>query len=84
VGGTAETVDHGRTGVLFPAGDFDALAAILRDVDFDRFEPTVLRASTDRFRSEVFRARLVEEVERIFGGVSGVRPSPERLSVSAH
>lgn len=67
LGGTAETVDDGRTGVLFPAGDFEALAEILRDVDFDRFEPTALRASAERFRSEVFRARLVGEVDRLFG-----------------
>jgi glycosyltransferase involved in cell wall biosynthesis len=64
VGGTAETVDDGLTGVLFSAGDFAALAEILRDADFDRFEPTVLRESAERFRPDVFRTRLASEVTR--------------------
>jgi glycosyltransferase involved in cell wall biosynthesis len=34
-GGPGEILEHGRTGVLYPAGDVDALAAALRDVGAD-------------------------------------------------
>ncbi|CAN5711571.1 glycosyltransferase family 4 protein [soil metagenome] len=34
-GGPAETIDDGRTGCLFPLGDVDALAQILRDLSGD-------------------------------------------------
>jgi len=65
VGGTAETVVDGRTGVSFPADDFDALAEILREVDFDRFDPPMLQSSAQRFRPEVFRTRLLREVAQL-------------------
>jgi glycosyltransferase involved in cell wall biosynthesis len=65
VGGTAETVTDGETGVLFQADDFDALAEILHEVDFDRFDPAALQASVRRFRPEAFRARFTAEVARL-------------------
>jgi glycosyltransferase involved in cell wall biosynthesis len=66
-GGTAETVIDGETGVLFPAGDFDALAEAMREVDFDRFDPMVIRRSALRFSTAVFRRRLRAEVHRLAG-----------------
>lgn len=63
-GGTSETVLDGRTGVLYPAGDDDALAEALRHVDFATFDPVVTREHARRYRPEVFRERLVREVER--------------------
>jgi glycosyltransferase involved in cell wall biosynthesis len=64
-GGTTETIVDGMTGVLFPAGDFGALAEILRDVDFTRFDPMAIRRSALRFRAEVFRERMRVEVRRL-------------------
>jgi len=70
-GGTSETVVDGRTGVLYPAGDDDALAEAMRDVDFDRFDPEATRDHARRYRPEAFRERLVREVERVTGGAAG-------------
>jgi glycosyltransferase involved in cell wall biosynthesis len=64
-GGTAETVIDGKTGVLFPAGDFNALVEVMREVDFDRFEPATIRRSALRFSSAMFRKRLIAEVHRL-------------------
>ena len=64
-GGTTETIIDGKTGVLFPAGDFNALTEILREVDFDRFEPATVRRSALRFSSAMFRNRLITEVHRV-------------------
>jgi glycosyltransferase involved in cell wall biosynthesis len=66
-GGTRETVIDGVTGVLYPAGDFDALAQAMRDVDFDRFNQRTIREHALRFRPEAFRSRLIAEVERLSG-----------------
>ena len=66
-GGTTETIVDGMTGVLFPAGDFDALAEILRDVDFTSFDPMAIRRSALRFRAEVFRERMRVQVRRLTG-----------------
>lgn len=64
-GGTTETVTDGETGVLYPADDFDALAELMREVDFTGFDPIKARRSSLRFRSEVFRAQLSAEVRRL-------------------
>ncbi len=74
-GGTSETIIDGMTGVLFPTGDFDAVAEILRDVDFERFDPMTIRRSALRFRAEVFRERLRAEVRRL-AGVAATEPAP--------
>ena len=66
-GGTSETIVDGMTGVLFPSGDYDALAEIMREVDFDGFDPMANRRSALRFRAEVFRERLRAEVRRLAG-----------------
>jgi len=64
-GGTVETVIDGTTGVLYPAGDFDALTQALRDVDFDRFNSTTIVEHASRFSQEAFRTRLRAEVTRL-------------------
>jgi glycosyltransferase involved in cell wall biosynthesis len=74
-GGTSETVLDGRTGVLYPADDDDALAEAMRYVDFTRFEPPAIREHALQFRPEAFRERIVREVERLTGTPSGRRPA---------
>jgi glycosyltransferase involved in cell wall biosynthesis len=66
-GGTRESVIDGVTGVLYPAGDVDALGQAMRDVDFERFDPGVIRRHALTFRSDVFKRRLIAEVERVNG-----------------
>ena len=76
-GGTRETIVDGKTGVLFPSGDNDALADAMRHVDFSGFEPRELRRHALRFRPEAFRERLVHEVEQLARGRRTSQPSPE-------
>jgi glycosyltransferase involved in cell wall biosynthesis len=63
-GGVLETVMPGRTGVLVPPGDVDALVRALRDTAFDGFDPHVIKANTSSFSTAAFRRRLAAEVER--------------------
>jgi glycosyltransferase involved in cell wall biosynthesis len=64
-GGALETVVDGRTGVLVPPGDEDALAEAMREVDFAAFAPEAAVANAARFSAARFRARLRAEVERL-------------------
>jgi glycosyltransferase involved in cell wall biosynthesis len=63
-GGVLETVMPGRTGVLVPPGDVDALIRALRDTAFDDFDPNVIKANTSSFSTATFQRRLAAEVER--------------------
>ncbi len=65
LGGTQETVIDGVTGVLYPAGDRDALVEAMRHIDFDRFDPHLIRRHACSFSTDAFRARLVAEVDRV-------------------
>jgi glycosyltransferase involved in cell wall biosynthesis len=64
-GGTLETVVPGRTGVLVPPGDADALADALRATDFRRFSPESIREHAQRFSRDAFQDRLRAEVKRL-------------------
>jgi glycosyltransferase involved in cell wall biosynthesis len=67
VGGTRETVIDGVTGVFYPASNGDALTEAMRHVDFDRFDPQIIRDHALGFRPELFRSRLIAEVDRVSG-----------------
>jgi glycosyltransferase involved in cell wall biosynthesis len=79
-GGALETVRPGKTGVLVPDGDVDAMAEALRHIDFDRFEPDVIRRNAERFSTAAFRSRLRAEVARVAGHAV---PEPEPALVPA-
>ena len=64
-GGTLETVVSGKTGVLVPPGDVDALTDALRNMDFQAFSPQSIREHAEGFSREAFEARFVAEVERL-------------------
>jgi glycosyltransferase involved in cell wall biosynthesis len=67
-GGALEIVDDGETGVLFQPGSVDALAAALRDTDWERFDIGRLKESAQRFSSSEFRRRFSFEVARRMDG----------------
>jgi glycosyltransferase involved in cell wall biosynthesis len=60
-GGARETVVPGRTGLLVPDGDRDALTRALRE-DLTRFDPNDIRNHAQRFSAASFRTRLREVV----------------------
>jgi len=66
-GGSLETVIDGETGVLFPPGDVDALAEVLRETAFDRFPPERLVAHAASFSTERFQRRVRQVVESAWG-----------------
>jgi len=66
-GGTRETVIDGVTGVLYTAGDLEAMADAMYNVDFERFDQHTIREHALQFRPEAFRDRLTAEVERVTG-----------------
>lgn len=63
-GGVRETVLNGRTGVLVDGEDAAALAAPLREEDFERFDPAAIRAHAQSFSAASFRQRFAELVSR--------------------
>jgi glycosyltransferase involved in cell wall biosynthesis len=67
-GGALEIVEAGKTGALFPPGDVDALAEALREIDWERFDVSQLRASAERFSAHRFRTRFRTEVASLVGG----------------
>jgi glycosyltransferase involved in cell wall biosynthesis len=70
-GGALETVLDGETGVHVEPDSVEALAAALRDVDFDRFDRARVRANAERFSVEAFQRRLLAEVARLAQAEAG-------------
>jgi glycosyltransferase involved in cell wall biosynthesis len=66
-GGALETVEDGTSGVLFGLGDVGALAEILGQTDFGRFDSAAIRASAERFSVEAFQSRMASIVARAAG-----------------
>ena len=64
-GGALEIVLPGETGVLVPPRDLEATAAAMREVDWDAFDPRVIRARADEFSTAVFQRRLMSEVDAV-------------------
>lgn len=66
-GGLRETVIDGKTGVLVPEGDDDALTEALATTDFACFDAGRVRENAKRFSTEAFQRRLTAEVQRARG-----------------
>jgi len=84
-GGALEIVREGATGVLVTPRSVDALAEVLRATDWDRFDPTILRANAQRFSVTRFRQRLIAAVAAIAAQASytqdaGIARSPRPRS----
>lgn len=63
-GGAREIVVEGETGVLVPPRDVEAMAAAMREVDWDGFDPGAIRARAEAFAPERFVERLRRETAR--------------------
>jgi glycosyltransferase involved in cell wall biosynthesis len=70
-GGARETVVPGRTGVLVPPDDVEALAEAMSTVDWDAFDPFAIQAHAQRFSTDAFKRRFTAEVERLAGSRNG-------------
>jgi glycosyltransferase involved in cell wall biosynthesis len=64
-GGALETVIDGETGIHVEPDSLEALAEALREVDFDRFDSERLRANAERFSTDAFQRRLLNEVAQL-------------------
>jgi glycosyltransferase involved in cell wall biosynthesis len=57
-GGGAETIEHGRTGLLFREATAAALRAAVSTLETTPFDRLTLRATAEALRLEVFEGRL--------------------------
>lgn len=65
-GGAAETVIHGKTGVLFFPQTADAMVSALQAFDPSGYAPAVLRQNALRFDLPCFVERLTRELEEAY------------------
>lgn len=73
-GGALEIVREGQTGVFAEPHNVDAFAEAMREVDWDAFDPQVIRARAEDFSVPTFQLRLREEIDRVMG--DNVAPLP--------
>ena len=73
-GGALETILPGRTGMLVPVGELDALAEVLHETDFDGFDREELTTNAARFSTATFRRLLIAEVARLTGLAAPLQP----------
>ncbi len=66
-GGGAETVEPGRTGLLFREPTPASLRAAIAALETTRFDRLTLRARAEAHRPEVFEGRIREFVDRALG-----------------
>jgi glycosyltransferase involved in cell wall biosynthesis len=65
-GGARETVEDGRTGILFPEQTVESLMDAMVDFESRSFDPATCRANAERFDRSVFRRRFLQVVnERV-------------------
>jgi glycosyltransferase involved in cell wall biosynthesis len=84
VGGLNDVFDHGRTALLVPAGDSDALAgaivALLRDRGRGERIAAAAHAELENYTIESVVARYVALYERLAGRAQRRRTAPERVA----
>ena len=67
-GGGAETVEHGRTGLVFHEPTAQALRAAVSTLETTPFDRLTLRARAEAYRREIFEGRLRAFVDAALGG----------------
>ncbi len=80
-GGALEILLEGQTGVFAEPHNVDAFAEAMREVDWEAFDPAVIRARAEEFSVPTFQQRLREEVDRVLG--NNVEPLPGTAGVQA-
>lgn len=66
-GGALEIVREGTTGVFAEPHNVDAFAEAMREVDWEAFDPQVIRARAEDFSVSTFQQRLSVEIDRVLG-----------------
>ena len=66
--GGRDSIIDGETGVLVGEATPEAFAEVMREVDFDRFDPVAIRRNAERFSIEAFQRSFLGEVERLTAG----------------
>ena len=67
-GGGAETVEHGKTGLVFREATAAALRAAVSTLETTRFDRLTLRARAEAYRRELFEARFGAFVDDALAG----------------
>lgn len=80
LGGLADVVQDGVTGVLVPDQTADAFTAAVRRFRAMRFDRTVIREHARQFHEDMFRTRIRAEVDAARDEF-GLRTSPSRGSI---
>jgi glycosyltransferase involved in cell wall biosynthesis len=84
VGGLPEIVEHGRTGLLVPSGDADALAEALAAVAGDSARAAMMGAAgRERALAEFSQERCTDRIEAIYGAALAAAGA-RRLRTSSH
>jgi glycosyltransferase involved in cell wall biosynthesis len=84
VGGLPEIVEHGRTGLLVPSGDADALAEALVAVAGDSARAAMMGAAgRERALAEFSQERCTDRIEAIYGAALAAAGA-RRLRTSSH
>lgn len=83
IGGLPDLIDHGRTGLLFPAGDAEALAECLRrisDSEAGTYEMAVnaLARARERFTPQRHLEQLLEIYRDAIGGARKISNTQEQ------
>jgi glycosyltransferase involved in cell wall biosynthesis len=78
-GGALETVIDGKTGVLVPPGDVDALTAVLADEALARLDPAAAVANAQRFSVDTFKSKMWAHVAAALEARSQ-KPLPKHVS----
>ena len=84
VGGLPEIVEHGRTGLLVPSGDADALAEALVAVAGDSARAAMMGAAgRERALAEFSQERCTDRIEAIYGAALAAAGA-RRFRTSSH
>jgi glycosyltransferase involved in cell wall biosynthesis len=65
VGGQAESVIDGKTGVLFHDQTVGCLVKTLLEFDHTKYDVSAIRAQAEKFSIQNFKKNLMEEIERV-------------------
>lgn len=65
VGGAAETVIDGETGMLFTEQTPQCLIEAIKKFDVNKYDPKKIRVQAEKFSNEVFRKNYLEAIESI-------------------